>query len=116
MKRSTTMPRLVRNLVIIFSLLTIFSFTACSTSPKFRYKYDSSARAFVKGEGADYPEVSFMVFSDPHTYATELGTEGQAFEDYLARDRKLLKESTEILESATQAMMSEKASFVIAAG
>lgn len=45
--------------------------------------------------------VRFAVFSDPHFYDPSLGTEGPAFEAYLAQDRKLLRES----EALTQAMV-----------
>ncbi|MBM3154131.1 MAG: metallophosphoesterase [Chloroflexi bacterium] len=67
-------------------------------------------------EAATYPEVSFIVFSDPHIYDTSLGTEGKAFEDYIANDRKLLRESGEILESAMEMIKAEKASFVLVPG
>ncbi|MBM3143142.1 MAG: metallophosphoesterase [Chloroflexi bacterium] len=67
-------------------------------------------------EAPAYPKTSFIVFSDPHIYDPTLGTEGKAFEDYLADDRKLLRESTEILEAAIAAIKSEKASFVLVPG
>lgn len=67
-------------------------------------------------EAPAYPKTSFIVFSDPHVYDPTLGTEGKAFEDYLADDRKLLRESTEILEAAIAAIKSEKASFVLVPG
>ncbi len=68
------------------------------------------------GEAPAYPEASFIVFSDPHVYSTTLGTEGKAFEHYLSEDRKLLRESTEILEAAIAAMKNEKAGFVLVPG
>ncbi|MBM4447102.1 MAG: metallophosphoesterase [Chloroflexi bacterium] len=67
-------------------------------------------------EAPAYPATSFIVFSDPHVYDTSLGTEGKAFEDYLADDRKLLRESTEILEAAIAAIKNEKTSFVLVPG
>jgi len=63
-----------------------------------------------------YPETSFIVFSDPHIYDPSLGTEGKAFEDYLTRDRKLLRESTEILGSAIGAIKEIDADFIIVPG
>jgi 3',5'-cyclic AMP phosphodiesterase CpdA len=110
------MPRLIRNLTIAFCVLAIVGLVACSAGPSFRYESDSSIRALTEKAAPPYPQTSFIVFSDPHTYATELGTEGKAFEDYLASDRKLLKESTEILESVIEAIRAEKASFVIVPG
>ncbi|MBM3167618.1 MAG: metallophosphoesterase [Chloroflexi bacterium] len=49
-------------------------------------------------------------------YDPSLGTEGKAFEDYIANDRKLLRESGEILESAMEMIKAEKASFVLVPG
>ena len=63
-----------------------------------------------------YPATSFIVVSDLHTYDTSLGTEGKAFEDYVSADRKLLKESVELLEAAIGLIKSENASFVLISG
>ncbi len=41
---------------------------------------------------------------------------GKAFEDYLAQDRKLLKESAEILESVIEAVKNVNAKFIIVPG
>jgi 3',5'-cyclic AMP phosphodiesterase CpdA len=92
---------------------------ACSASqevePRFKYETDASLRTLLEA-APDYPEASFVVFSDPHIYDPALGTEGEAFEYYLAYDRKLLRESTEIMEAAVAAIENEKASFVLVAG
>jgi DNA repair exonuclease SbcCD nuclease subunit len=92
---------------------------ACSAGqeaePKFNYESDAALRTFLEAAPA-YPETSFVVFSDPHIYDPALGTEGKAFEDYLAQDRKLLRESTEIMEAAVAAIEKEKASFVLVSG
>ena len=42
----------------------------------------------------------FAVFSDPHFYDNDLGTEGTAFEAYLLQDRKLLRESEALVQAA----------------
>lgn len=39
----------------------------------------------------NYPQMKFIVFSDPHYFDPSLGTEGKAFQEYLDNDRKLLK-------------------------
>ena len=46
------------------------------------------------------PEVNFAVMTDLHTYDPYLGTDGKAFENYVAGDYKLTKESAEILQTA----------------
>jgi 3',5'-cyclic AMP phosphodiesterase CpdA len=92
---------------------------ACSAGreveSKFNYESDAALGALLEAAPA-YPQTSFIVFSDPHLYDTSLGTEGKAFETYLASDRKLLRESTEILESAIASIKNEKASFVLVPG
>jgi len=107
----------VRLFQIAICALVVMSLVACSASQEFKFKYESNAplRTILE-EAPAYPETSFIVFSDPHIYDTSLGTEGEAFESYLADDRKLLRESTEILESAVAAIENEKASFVLMPG
>lgn len=63
-----------------------------------------------------YPEVKFIVFSDPHFYDSALGTTGKAFQEYLDNDRKLLKESVEILEEAFKFIDTTEANFVLIPG
>jgi len=75
-----------------------------------------SVIACAPGKAPAYPETSFIVFSDPHVYDPKLGTEGKAFEGYIADDRKLLRESTEIMEAAIAAIKKEKTNFVLVAG
>jgi len=101
------MKTLWRILNVALCLLLMVGVVACAAAPK---------QALPAGEAPDYPEASFIVFSDPHIYDTSLGTEGKAFEDYIANDRKLLRESVEILESAMGMIKAEKASFVLVPG
>jgi len=60
--------------------------------------------------------VHFGVISDPHLYSTRLGVEGAAFEAYLDRDPKLLRESEAILDAAIDSMIRERVRFVIIPG
>jgi hypothetical protein len=107
----------IRLFQIAICTLMVISLVACSASQEFKFKYESDAALQDSLKAAPaYPETSFVVFSDPHLYDTSLGTEGKAFENYLASDRKLLRESTEILEAAIAAIKSEKASFVLVPG
>lgn len=113
------MRALMNILYITVCLMVMISLIACATDkeaePKFRYESDTSLSALLETV-PDYPETSFVVFSDPHLYDPALGTEGQAFEDYLDNDRKLLRESTEIMEAAVVAIESEKATIVLVPG
>jgi 2',3'-cyclic-nucleotide 2'-phosphodiesterase / 3'-nucleotidase / 5'-nucleotidase len=60
---------------------------------------------------------TFAVFSDPHFFAPELGASGSAFENYLARDRKMLREGPAILDAVVADIMSSgEIDFVIIPG
>ncbi len=61
--------------------------------------------------------MSFAVFSDPHYYDAALGTSGEAFETYLAGDRKMLRESPAILDAVLTAITADKSlDFVLIPG
>jgi 3',5'-cyclic AMP phosphodiesterase CpdA len=64
----------------------------------------------------EYPNTSFLVISDPHYYDPSLGIEGQAFQEYLDNDRKLLKESPYILKEALNYINSTEVDFVVIPG
>ncbi|MBC2745194.1 MAG: metallophosphoesterase, partial [Desulfosarcina sp.] len=59
---------------------------------------------------------SFAVIADPHFYDTNLGTTGEAFEAYLAQDRKMLRESETILSSAIKMIKVRRPDFVLVTG
>ena len=65
---------------------------------------------------SDFPETHFMVFSDPHYYDPSLGTDGEAFQSYLDKDRKLLKQSRELMLEALDIVAGTDASFVLIPG
>lgn len=56
------------------------------------------------------------VFSDPHYFAPELGTEGVAFEEYLAQDRKLIAESSAITRATVDKIKAGDANIVLIPG
>ena len=68
------------------------------------------------GQFTGYPQMKFMVFSDPHFYSPSLGTEGKAIYDYLENDRKLLMDSPELLETVISAIEKSDADFVLIPG
>lgn len=102
---------------IAICALIFMGLIACSTSQEYQFKYESDVALQDSLKVApDYPETSFIVFSDPHVYDPSLGTGGEAFEGYLAADRKLLRESTEIMDAAVTAISDEKVKFVLVPG
>lgn len=102
---------------VVLCAFLIIGISACTTAPEVKFKYESDSAIIKLLEAApDYPEANFVVFSDLHVYDIRLGIEGKAFEHYLSEDRKLLRESPEILEAAIAAIKNEKASFVLVPG
>ena len=63
-----------------------------------------------------YPNTNIVVFSDPHYYDPSLGTDGSAFIEYLNHDRKLLKESRELLETTIKTISQGKSEIVLIPG
>ncbi|MBN2371626.1 MAG: metallophosphoesterase [Vicinamibacteria bacterium] len=57
-----------------------------------------------------------MVFSDPHYFAPSLWSQGEALEDYLAHDPKLLMESDAIMRALTDLVERENPQIVLVAG
>ena len=112
MKAVKRLPAIVQ---IVFVLVLIASLAACASQPSFKYETDKSLVSLL-AKAPDYPETSFVVFSDPHIFDTSLGTTGKAFEAYIAADRKLVREGPEIIESAVAAIKDLKANIVLVSG
>ena len=49
--------------------------------------------------------VSMAIFSDPHYYDPDLGTVGEAFDNYIVHDRKLIAESEAIMDATVELMV-----------
>ena len=97
------------SIIVLGALAGMRLISACSP---FQYR----APAVPTQKLADDPRTRFIVFSDPHLYDNSLGTTGKAFEDYIARDRKLLRESEGILQSVVASIKDIKADFVLIPG
>lgn len=66
---------------------------------------------------ASAASAKFAVFSDPHLYdGATLGTTGADFQAYLAGDRKMLVESSEILTSIINDLKTKTLDFVLVTG
>ncbi len=64
----------------------------------------------------DFPKAKFAVIADPHVYDPSLGTEGEAFQTYIAHDRKLIAESNAIFNKTVDMIKLKELDFVIVAG
>jgi 3',5'-cyclic AMP phosphodiesterase CpdA len=101
--------------IIGLCFLLAVLFPGCS-GPSFNYQSDSSLSSLIAASPPDLPEMSFATISDLHYYPPSLGTEGAAFQEYITRDRKLLKESSEIMEAAVTAINRENLDYVFVTG
>ena len=109
----------VRNIIIIAIAALIVGFVIyklisgyISSLPKYTYTYGA-----VTGENmVAYPDTDFAVMSDIHYYDTSLGTTGAAFEECLASDRKLLKQSAELASLAVDRIIESDVKFVLVSG
>ena len=61
-------------------------------------------------------QADFYIISDPHYYDPELGTSGTAFDNYLAKDRKMIAESEAIMEKTVEMIIAAKPEFVLIPG
>lgn len=107
----------VRNTLLIILILFIAGYAGyrlidgyISSLPKLTYAYGSSVQQ------AKYPECKFAVLSDLHYYDKSLGSQGKAFEQYLAQDRKLLVESADILNAAIDNILASGVKLVLISG
>ena len=110
-----TFSRLASAVLCLFLIAGMVSCTATTKDQVFRYQSDPSVQALITGTPANYPSASFIVFSDPHLLSPALGT-GPALEEYLKNDRKLLRDSTGIMDALVDAISKEKADFVLVPG
>jgi len=90
---------------------------SCSTAG-LTFLFDAEKDAEKRQELAfpAYPDLRIVQVSDTHVMVPDLGTTGEAFEAYLAQDRKLLAYSTEILETVLPQIIAAKPDVVIASG
>lgn len=63
-----------------------------------------------------YPNTKFMHVSDLHYYDSSLGISGAKFEEYLENDRKLLRESRQLVGKLSLIIKESEADFVLVSG
>ncbi len=80
--------------------------------PKLRYTFSQKTQQYM----TSYPDTKFAVMSDLHYYDTSLGTTGSAFEECLKSDRKLLKDSADLLDLAVEDILKSGVEFVLISG
>ena len=98
-------------LIAIITLLFII-FHYVKNRAKVKYKLNPDMKQNI----VSYPNAEFAVISDLHYYDKCLGITGDAFEKCLESDRKLLKESSELINLAIDNIIKSKVKFVLMPG
>ncbi|MCG8635132.1 MAG: metallophosphoesterase [Desulfobacterales bacterium] len=88
---------------------------ACSAKQPFLFQNDPDALALSQTR-IPFPDTRFFVISDTHLYDAGLGTTGEAFQEYLDNDRKLLELSDEIINTAIEEIAGQDGDFVLVCG
>jgi hypothetical protein len=119
MKTGKKKRHIARNIILIALAALIVGFASykvitgyISSLPKFSYVYGNNPA----GNMAEYPDTSFAVMSDLHYYDTSLGTSGSAYEACLNSDRKLLKESGQLLKTAVDTILNSGVRMALVCG
>ncbi|SLM18635.1 conserved exported hypothetical protein [uncultured spirochete] len=97
----------------LISFVLLLSLGACSTAGPNSFIISSTAADLPPPR---YPDTRFMVLSDTHLYDTSLGTIGEAWDAYMAEDRKLLPDSAETLSVVMDRIKSARPDFVLITG
>jgi 3',5'-cyclic AMP phosphodiesterase CpdA len=108
--RNSVLIVLAAVLVVLIGWKLISGYIAAL--PKYSYDYGTAETT----EPARYPDASFAVISDCHYYDTSLGTTGAAYEACLYSDRKLLKESAFLVQTAVDRIVGSGVKFVLVCG
>ena len=105
--------------IITFVALLLLPLYGCrepEPDTAFRYQTDPEIRSLVAAHVPRYPDMRFAVISDIHLLAPALCGEGPALDAYLAEDRKMLPESSAILDAVLERIVPEQLDFVLVAG
>lgn len=81
--------------------------------PKLKYTFGDST---TSSKSASYPDTKFAVISDNHYYDDSLGTSGTAFTACYNSDRKLIKNSAELLDFGINEISNSGVKFVLVTG
>lgn len=94
-------------MVLLYSLVSGY----LKNQPKLQYAFNPTTPNLVT-----YPDARFAVISDLHYYDPSLGTTGPSFEACLNSDRKLLRDSPDLLNLAIDDIIASEVEFVLVPG
>jgi 3',5'-cyclic AMP phosphodiesterase CpdA len=106
---------------VILGILLLLAVIGAAYTMLSRYLASQPSLDYAMAEPAvknvdGYPSARFAVMSDLHYYDTSLGTSGAAFEEVLGSDRKLLKETADLLDLAIDDILASGVEFVLIPG
>ncbi|MBN1835472.1 MAG: metallophosphoesterase, partial [Spirochaetales bacterium] len=104
-----------RPIPCVVAVAAALAVASCATFPRASYESDRELQAAL-AQAPAYPDVRFVVLSDLHYMDPGLWGDGPAIERYLRGDRKLLRESAEILDEAMRLVQGIPADLVIVPG
>jgi 3',5'-cyclic AMP phosphodiesterase CpdA len=97
-------------IVIIPAYIIIVDYV--NNLPKLKYSFSTKTTQNI----VSYPDANFAVISDLHYYDNSLGTTGKAFEQTLNSDRKLIKDSADLIKFAIDNILKSGVKFVFVTG
>jgi hypothetical protein len=106
-----------RRILSAAALAAVAILLASCAGARFQWSPSTETSALLAGPRPACPKTRFAVISDPHLYdAAVLGAGGEAFEEELKGDRKLVVESAEILREALRMVKASAVQFLLVAG
>lgn len=106
----------VRRILIISVVATVLIVCTICAAAGFQRLSNLNFQFGTSSAAAAYPNTKFAVVSDTHLYDTSLGTAGNAFEKCMESDRKLLKNSEELISFGMKKIEASGAKFVLVTG
>lgn len=108
-----------RKIILLLLLIVIIALPICFMISKYYQNESKLQYTFSQTTSENmvsYPNAKFAVISDLHYYDLSLGTTGSAFEKCLNSDRKLLKNSADLLNLAINNIIRSRVEFVLVPG
>ena len=96
--------------IALSAFITVMN-CACGAGSALHYDFNANVNA-----GHSYPDVNFAVISDVHIYDQSLGFSGSAFEQTMNSDRKMLLDSIDLMDLATENIIASGSRFIIISG
>ena len=104
---------MIKKFKIIFALIILF-LNNCSTG--YKLLRDANPGLLNQLENIVYPEIRFLVISDPHIFESSYKNEGPVLNSFLENNAKMIGESVNIMEAFMDEIENVSADFVLVCG